>query len=516
MYMYSKIISGALLGVRSLLINVEVDVSSGIPLFAMVGCAGSEVRESKERIWAAFKNTGLPMPVSRITVNLSPADMHKEGTSYDLPIAIGILESAEIIPAGNSGNILFLGELGLNGEIRTVRGVLPIVTEAAKKGIKECIIPSGNAAEGAIVPGIIVRGAESLTQVLEYLRSPSEEKLPREPACSFENDLSEDSSTEYEEDFADVNGQDAAKRAAVISAAGFHSLLMTGPPGVGKSLIAKRIPSIMPPLSRDESLEVTAIYSVAGKLPPGSTLIRKRGFESPHHTITLPALTGGGSNPRPGAISLAHRSVLFLDELTEFDRKAIDSLRQPLEDHEVHISRSRYSISYPADFLLVCAMNPCPCGYYPDRNRCRCTENTIRKYLGKVSGPILDRIDLCVQMSPVSVKDISAGKKGITSAEMRSRVVLARIAQKKRYEGTSYRFNSEVNGSDLEKYCPLDEKERSFLGEMSDRLGLSVRSYHRIIRVARTIADIEGSDRICHGHILEAASYRPNDEYWKT
>ncbi len=514
--MYSNIISGALQGVRSVLVNVEVDVSSGIPLFAMVGCPGSEVRESKERVWAAFKNSQLPMPVSRITVNLSPADMHKEGTSYDLPIAIGILESSEVIPAGSSDNILFLGELGLNGEIRPVRGVLPIVTEAAKRGIKECIIPAGNAAEGAIVPGVIIRGAESLTQVLEYLRSPLEEKLPREPVYSFNNDSPEGSSAEYEEDFADVNGQDAAKRAAMISAAGFHSFLMTGPPGVGKSLIAKRIPSIMPPLSREESLEVTTIYSVAGKLPPGSTLIRKRGFESPHHTVTLPALIGGGQNPRPGAISLAHRSVLFLDELTEFDRKAIDSLRQPLEGHEVHISRARYSISYPADFLLVCAMNPCPCGYYPDRNKCRCTDNAIRKYLGRVSGPILDRIDLCVQMSPVSIKDISAGKNGITSAEMRSRVILARIAQKKRYEGTSYRFNSEIKGSDLEKYCPLNENEKAFLGEMFDKLGLSVRSYHRIIRVARTIADIEGSDPILREHILEAASYRPNFEYWMT
>ena len=514
--MYSNIVSGALQGVRSVLVNVEVDVSSGIPLFAMVGCPGSEVRESKERVWAAFKNSQLPMPVSRITVNLSPADMHKEGTSYDLPIAIGILESSEVIPAGSSDNILFLGELGLNGEIRPVRGVLPIVTEAAKRGIKECIIPAGNAAEGAIVPGVIIRGAESLTQVLEYLRSPSEEKLPREPVYSFNNDSPEGSSAEYEEDFADVNGQDAAKRAAMISAAGFHSFLMTGPPGVGKSLIAKRIPSIMPPLSWEESLEVTTIYSVAGKLPPGSTLIRKRGFESPHHTVTLPALIGGGQNPRPGAISLAHRSVLFLDELTEFDRKAIDSLRQPLEDHEVHISRARYSISYPADFLLVCAMNPCPCGYYPDRNKCRCTDNAIRKYLGRVSGPILDRIDLCVQMNPVSIKDISAGKNGITSAEMRSRVILARIAQKKRYEGTSYRFNSEIKGSDLEKYCPLNENEKTFLGEMFDKLGLSVRSYHRIIRVARTIADIEGSDPILREHILEAASYRPNFEYWMT
>lgn len=514
--MYSKIISGSLLGVKAILINVEVDVSSGLPLFAVVGCPGSEVKESKERVWAAFKNANLPMPVSRITVNLSPADLHKEGTAFDLPIAIGIMESSGQLPSGSTDNRLFLGELGLNGEIRPVRGVLPIVTEAKKRGIKECIIPAENAREGAIVPGITIRAASDLFSVMEYLNDPVKNDLPTVKS-DVKNESSPDTEIiDHEVDFSDVNGQEAAKRAAVISAAGFHSLLMTGPPGVGKSLIAKRIPTIMPPLSLEESLEVTSIFSVAGKLPPGSTLMTKRGFESPHHTITLPALIGGGQNPHPGAVSLAHRSVLFLDELTEFDRKSIDSLRQPLEDHAVHISRSKYNISYPADFLLVCAMNPCPCGYYPDRNKCRCSENAIQRYLGRVSGPILDRIDLCVQMSPVTLSDISSPAKGVSSKTMREQVIAAREAQKERYEKTPYRFNSEIKGSDIEKYCHLDDKEKSFIGDLFEKLGLSVRSYHRILCVSRTVADLDGSEKILKKHILEAASYRPNSEYWGT
>ena len=513
--MYSKISSGTLLGVKAMLIDVEVDVSSGLPMFAMVGCAGSEVRESKERIWAAFKNADLPMPVSRITVNLSPADLHKEGTSFDLPIAIGIMESSGAVPEGSSKNILFLGELGLNGEIRPVRGVLPIVTEAKKRGIRECIISKANAVEGAIVPGMTIRGAENICQVTDYLNDPDDKKLPPEENNPVHGKSGLKDAPDYDVDFSDVNGQDAAKRAAVICAAGFHSFLMTGPPGVGKSLIAKRIPTILPPLSTEESLEVTSVYSVAGKLPPGSTLITKRGFESPNHSITVPALIGGGAYPRPGAVSLAHRSVLFLDELTEFDRKVIDTLRQPLEDHVVHISRSKYSISYPADFLLICAMNPCPCGYYPDRNKCRCTENEIRRYLGRVSGPILDRIDLCVQMSSVKLSDISSGQKGVSSSALRSQVTAARDAQKKRYENTPYRFNSEIKGSDIDKYCHLDSDEKAFIGDLFEKLGLSVRSYHRIIRISRTIADLEGSEQITREHLLEAASYRPNSEYWK-
>ncbi len=513
--MYSKISSGTLLGVKAMMIDVEVDVSSGLPMFAMVGCAGNEVKESKERIWAAFKNAGLPMPVSRITVNLSPADLHKEGTSFDLPIAIGIMESSGTVPEGSSKNILFLGELGLNGEIRPVRGVLPIVTEAKKKGIKECIIPMPNAKEGAIVPGMTIRGAENICRVTDYLNDPDDRKLPPFVNNAGRGKADSVNNPDYDVDFSDVNGQEAAKRAAVICAAGFHSFLMTGPPGVGKSLIAKRIPTILPPLTPEESLEVTSVYSVAGKLLPESTLITKRGFESPNHTITIPALMGGGGYPRPGAVSLAHRSVLFLDELTEFDKKVIDCLRQPLEDHVVHISRSKYSISYPADFLLICAMNPCPCGYYPDRNKCRCTENEIRRYLGRVSGPILDRIDLCVQMSSVKLSDISTGGKGISSEVLRSQVITAREAQKKRYENTPYRFNSEIKGSDIDKYCRLGCDEKAFIGELFEKLGLSVRSYHRIIRISRTIADLEGSEDILREHILEAASYRPNSEYWK-
>ena len=513
--MYSKTISGALLGVNALIINVEVDISSGLPMFSMVGCPGSEVKESRERVWSALKNAGYPVPVARITVNLSPADIHKEGTAYDLPIAIGILESSGVIPPGCAGRILIIGELGLNGEIKPVRGVLPIVSKAAKSNIKECIVPTENVREGAVIPGITVRGASRLTDVVEFLRSPSDKDLPVTRIDVKELFEESEYSSVDKPDFSDVSGQESAKRAAVISAAGFHSMLMTGPPGVGKSLIAKRIPTILPPLSLDESLEVTAIYSVAGKLSEDTPLITKRGFQSPHHSITLPALLGGGQHPKPGAISLAHRSVLFLDEFTEFDKRVMESLRQPLEEHRINISRANYSLSYPADFLMICAMNPCPCGYYPDRNKCTCSEPVLKRYLSKVSGPILDRIDLCVEMSRVSLNDMSNKTERISSRKMRSQVMAAREIQKKRYASSAYRFNSEISGSDIDKYCRLDSDEKNFIENLYETLSLSLRSYHRILRVSRTIADLDSSEKILKKHILEAAGFRPNLEYWR-
>ncbi len=513
--MYSMINSGAVLGVKAQMISVEVDISPGLPSFGIVGCPGNEVRESRERVWASLKNTGLSVPVAKITVNLSPADIHKDGTAYDLPIAIGILESSGLLPQEASKDTLIIGELGLDGEIKPVRGVLPIVAYAAACGIKECIVPIDNLDEGAVIPGIRVLGASDILKIFSYLKDRSTNILPSR-SIDIKKMISEsESSDKSMPDFKDVNGQAAAKRASVISASGFHSMLMTGPPGVGKSLIAKRIPTIMPPLSIEESLEVTSIYSVAGKLPPDISLITSRGFQAPHHSITLPALIGGGHNPRPGAISLAHRSVLFLDELAEFNRNLIDSLRQPLEDHIVNISRANYQISYPADFLLVCAMNPCPCGYYPDRNKCSCTEPMLKKYLGRISGPILDRIDLCIEMSRVTLNDMSSSSANTTSAEMRKSVMRAREMQKKRYAKTAYRFNSEISGSDIEKYCRVGKEEKAFLDNLYETLSLSLRSYHRILKVSRTIADIDGSEEILRKHILEAASFRPNLEYWR-
>ncbi|MCM1045895.1 MAG: YifB family Mg chelatase-like AAA ATPase [Candidatus Gastranaerophilales bacterium] len=510
--MYSKILSGALSGVQAYLVGVEVDIASGLPSFNMVGSLGGEVRESRERVSVALRNAGFSMPCAHITVNLSPADRRKEGTAFDLPIAVGILQSMEYFQAEASSTTLFLGELGLNGELRQVRGVLPIVQEARRQGIKECIVPMENAREGAVVPGITVRGARNIGEVFAFLRAGRDDSV-LEAAFVDVARLMEDE-RENDEDFSQVNGQENAKRAAEIAAAGFHSLLMTGPPGVGKSLIAKRIPGILPPLSMEECLEVTALYSVAGALE-GAALKTERPFQRPHHTVTQAALIGGGMYPRPGLISLSHRGVLFLDELPQFSREILDSLRQPLEDNKVCVDRVQESVFYPAEFMLVCAMNPCPCGYYPDLNRCRCTEPQIRKYMGKVSGPIMDRIDLCVELRPVEFAGLHAGKRGESSQCIRERVLAARKRQKERFEGSGYRFNSDIQASDVERCCFLGKKEQSCAEQIYDSLQLSARSYHRLLKVARTIADLEGAEEIREEHLLEAACYRPVQEYWR-
>lgn len=517
--MYSKILSGTVLGVSAMTINVETDISPGLPSFILVGCPGSEVRESKDRVWAALKNAGLKIPVAKITVNLSPADLHKDGTSYDLPISIGLLTSAGIINTKHSEGILFLGELGLNGEVKPIKGVLPIIRQAAAEGIKECIVPIDNAYEGAVVPSVTVRGAQNIIQVIDYLTQRREEIMPSVKLDVASLFIDRDNTLQY--DFSEINGQEAAKRASVIAASGFHSLLMTGPPGTGKSMIAKRLPGILPPLTLDESLEVTSIYSIAGKLEKNQALVLQRSIQSPHHSITLPAMVGGGSIPKPGAISLAHRSILFLDELTEFDRHVIDSLRQPLEDKVVNISRSRYTLSYPSDFLLVCAMNPCPCGYYPDKNKCKCTDNVIQRYLSKVSGPILDRIDMCVELRPIDYDDMNpfnksktSSKSQISSKTMREQVMQAREIQKERFKNTYYRFNSDLQANDFEEYCYLEKSESNLMEEIYKKLNLSIRSYHRILRVSRTIADLAGSKDIKKEHLLEAVGYRPNVSYW--
>lgn len=513
--MFSTVLSGALIGVSAYLVSAEVDIAQGLPCFSMVGSLGGEVKESRERVSVALKNAGFELPPKRITVNLSPADKRKDGTAFDLAIAIGILEALGYFEAGASKDILFLGELGLDGEVKKVRGVLPIVREAAKRGIRQCIVPAVNTGEGAVIPGIRVRGAAHISEVFAFLRE--REESMRELILPAQGvGRGEESSEEREKqlDFADVYGQEGAKRAAEIAAAGFHNLLMVGPPGAGKSMIAKRIPGIMPPLTLEESLEVTTVASVAGILEEGSGLVTKRPFCSPHHTISQPALVGGSINPRPGVISLAHRGVLFLDELPEFQRASLDAMRQPLEERKVYVSRMGASVVFPSEFMLVCAMNPCPCGYYPDRNRCKCTESQIKRYMGKVSGPILDRIDLCVELQPVAISGLHMGSGEESSEAIRKRVLRARERQAERFQGSHCRFNADIDVTNIGEFCVLGAEEKAFAEKLYDSLQLSARAYHRIIKVARTIADLEGAERIGTEHLMEASFYRPSLEYW--
>lgn len=523
--MLSRIISGALEGVSAYLVCVEVDIASGLPGFNMVGSLSPEVRESRERVGVALKNAGIQMPPRRVTVNLSPADRKKEGTAYDLPIAVGILEAMEMIPPGAAENILFLGELGLDGGLKKARGVLPVVREAVNRGVSQCVVPRANAMEGAVIPGIRVRGAENILEVMGFLMEQGRGESETLPVFSvdagnlFHVPGKEDLGREDQKeggglDFSQVAGQEQARRAAEIAAAGFHNLLMTGPPGAGKSMIAQRIPGILPPLTLEESLEVTSVVSVAGLMKEGEALVAKRPFCAPHHTISQAALIGGSLVPRPGMISLAHRGVLFLDELPEFQRASLDALRQPLEERQMSISRIGGNVTYPSDFMLVCAMNPCPCGYYPDANRCRCTETQVRKYMGRVSGPILDRIDLCVELSPVDYGSLKDRKAGESSASVRQRVGKARKVQKDRFAGTGCRFNGDISAAAVEKYCPLGVEEEACMERLYASLRLSARAYHRILRVARTIADLEGAERIGVEHLMEASYYRPSVEYW--
>ncbi len=512
--MYSKLWSGAIFGVQAYLVGVEVDIAQGLPGFSMVGSLSGEVRESRERVHVALKNMGLHLPPTHITVNLSPADRRKEGTAFDLPIAVGILHAMNYFETEAIEDTLFLGELGLNGEIKSIPGVLPIVREAAKHGIKQCIVPEKNAIEGAVIPNITVRGVASIGQLLEFLQSPEEMRDDILPICILDDSANDAESEKKYPDFLEVAGQQLAKRAAEIAAAGFHNLLMVGPPGAGKTMIAKRIPGIMPALTLEESLEVTSIASIAGVLGEDGRLIQKRPFWQPHHTISNVALVGGGNHPKPGIISLAHRGVLFLDELPEFQRYILDSMRQPIEEHKIHISRANGSVTYPADFMLVCAMNPCVCGYYPDTNRCRCTEPQIKRYMGKVSGPILDRIDLCVEVQPVDVFALQQNQLAESSATIRGRVEQARMMQKERFNGTNYRFNADVESGDMEYFFVLGEKQRNCMKNIYHSLQLSARAYHRIIKVARTIADLTGEEQIREEHLMEAAVYRPSMEYW--
>jgi len=510
--MLVKTYASAVHGIDAITVTVETDVSDGLN-FYMVGLPDSAVKESQQRIEAALRSSGYRLPGKRIVINLAPADLKKEGSAYDLAIAIGILGASGQISSEAVGEYIILGELSLDGSINPVKGALPIAIQALKEKYKGIILPAQNAREAAVVNNIVVYGVSNIKEVIDIFNgtptvAPTEIDTRKEFFSDYESiDL----------DFADVKGQQNIKRAMEIAAAGGHNVILIGPPGSGKTMLSKRIPSILPPFTLRESLETTKIHSVAGTLPAGSALMTKRPFRSPHHTISDVALVGGGTYPQPGEISLAHNGVLFLDELPEFKRQVLEVLRQPLEERTITISRARSTVNYPAGFMLVASMNPCPCGYYnhPEKE-CTCAPGAVKKYLSRISGPLLDRIDLHVEVTPVPFKDLSMQTSGETSAQIRERVVKAREIQQKRFEQSpEIHCNAQMTSSKIRAYCTLDDASMALIKKAMEKLGLSARAYDRILKVSRTIADLAGEEEIKAAHVAEAITYRSLDrENW--